>query len=109
MKKFIILLIILSMLACMTPAVLLPLPTATAQSVSTKALAVTLTPKCQHGIVIVDRLNLRSAPSYLSPADGIGLIRGQVVTVLDAIGDWYQVETQDGRKGYAYAKYIEVC
>ena len=98
-------------LACGISAPLALLPTSTAAPAVITEI-VTSTPTVTHycfGIVQVDRLNLRSAPDYRSPADGAGLVQWQVVTLLDSIGDWYQVETSDGRRGYARAEYVKPC
>ena len=111
MKRFTMSVLMFAMLACMSPAALLPLPTATVEPSITPPVIVTSTSQVMHycfGIVQVDALNLRSEPSYLSPADGQGLKRMQIVTIIDTIGDWYQVETSDGRRGYAHAGYIKL-
>jgi hypothetical protein len=61
------------------------------------------------GIVKVDRLNLRSEPDYNSPADGAGLVKWDVVTIIRLGDEWHYVETADGRYGYARAEYVKVC
>ena len=111
----IIVLCILFNIACgFVPLATVAIPTNTdiAPAVTMESLIVTLTPKVStycFGIVQVDRLNLRERPSYYAPADGKGLTLGQVVTIIDTFSDWYQVETSDGRRGYAHAEYVKGC
>ncbi|WP_333003510.1 glycoside hydrolase domain-containing protein [Vibrio coralliilyticus] len=51
-------------------------------------------------------LKLHEAPSLSSPVIG-KLVAGQVVTKLSTTNDWDHIETDDGQKGYASAKYLE--
>ena len=117
MKRIIYLICILTAttLACGTsaPLALLPVPTATAApAVTMESHIDTSTPKVPtycFGIVQVDRLNLRERPSFYAPADGQGLVKFQVVAILEFTENWYFVETSDGRKGYARAEYVKSC
>ena len=65
-------------------------------------------PKEQNlGVVTAYYLNFRSEPS----ANGIILDsfqNGIILTVLDQEGDWYQVETEDGRVGWVDGEYLLV-
>jgi uncharacterized protein YgiM (DUF1202 family) len=112
MKKFTMFVVMLAMLACGISAPLALLPTATApataKSVNTETHIITLTPKCQ-GVVTAGRLNLRASPDYLSPADSQGLVKGDAVTLLYTIGNWYYVETSDGRTGWANRQFVKGC
>jgi hypothetical protein len=108
----IIVLCILFNIACGISAPLIPTNTDIAPTANMEKVIVTSTPKVSiycFGIVQVDRLNLRSAPDYTSPADGAGLVKFQVVTILEFTEKWYYVETSDGRTGYARAEYVKSC
>ena len=89
-----------------TPAAKVPIK----PSVIVTSEPVTSTPKLTPcGIVTADALNLRASADYLSPADGYGLIKGDVVEIVATVGDWYAVKTDDGRTGYARAEYVSSC
>ena len=114
----IIVLCILFNIACGFVPLAIPTNTDIAPAVTMDSLTntltvshiVTFTPTVTcFGIVQVQSLNLRERPSYYAPADGKGLKLGQVVTIIDTFSDWYQVETSDGRHGFARAEYINPC
>ena len=89
-----------------TPAAKVPIK----PSVIVTSEPVTSTPKLTPcGIVTAGRLNLRAAADYLSPADGAGLIKGDVVQIVATVGDWYEIETSDSRRGFARAEYVKGC
>ncbi len=49
--------------------------------------------------VTIDGLNLRTKPD--STAEAVrGLKKGEIITVVDKSGDWYQVTTEKDEKGY---------
>ena len=112
MKNLYIPLILSAALTLACGAMTAPLALPTAEPSITPAViviteVVTSMPKVTPcGIVTAGRLNLRASADYRSPADGAGLVKGDVVEIVATVGDWYEVTTADGRTGYARAEYI---
>lgn len=60
------------------------------------------------GEVNVNALNLREGPSTDYPSIG-KLTKGQLLTVMGKLGDWYAVYVPDtGRVGAVYGKYLDI-
>lgn len=58
-------------------------------------------------VVIADNVNLRAAPSTSSRVV-TRMKRGTLLAyVMDSPEDWWGVETEDGYRGYVFAKYVD--
>ncbi len=86
MKRFLSLLIALTLLIALIPSV--------------PAMALT-----QYGTVTGGWLRLRSSPSF-SASTISSYYTGTVVKILGTSGSWYQVEAPDGKTGYMYGSYV---
>lgn len=56
-------------------------------------------------IISEDLVNLRSGPGTSYALDG-QLKRGSVVTLLDTVGDWYKVKTEQGLETYIFSELV---
>lgn len=59
------------------------------------------------GIVNADRLNIRSGPGT-THAVVASVARGTHLTVLETGAEWIRVRTEDGKEGWAAAKYVAI-
>ena len=111
MKRYILFLLPLWLLACVMSSVQMSTPTATMPTPAKKqavSATLTATPPCAV-VIALKSLNLRASASEDSPADPQGLQRGDVLTVLDRLSGWWYVSVADGRKGYVKADYVVEC
>ena len=114
MTKFTILLIMLTMfsLACgMTtaPASIAPMSSTSdfqLESAKKQPQISTETPRGCYGIVTASKLNLRADADPQAKQDGAGLVNGDIVKIIGTLGDWYKIQTKDGREGYAKSDFI---
>ena len=59
-------------------------------------------------IVMIPVTSVKSSPSEEVSKDLFILHEGTKVTILDAVGDWRNIELADGRQGWIHYKDIEV-
>lgn len=59
------------------------------------------------GRVAAHALNVRECAGMDCPVVD-WLVDGQVVTILEAAGDWFKIRLDDGGEGWVYSKYLEV-
>lgn len=69
--------------------------------------AVVMVKAGDQGIVNINALNMRTGPGNSYKIAGV-LKKGNVVTVKAVKGNWYQVETAQGKTAYVYGSYLSI-